>query len=1160
MRVWLAALAAVIAGSMLSTSAWAAASEAQWPVDPFGFQEGDYSRLGLRDQPYPFEGRSGCFPVGNGLIFGHLGVDGDFNTLRGLTGPGYQTRDSAGRAEYWNADPWTPISFTLVRRSANLDDEAWEPVRIDSQSIMPVRGAAVVRTVLRSGKLTLYGLTYAVPQGDSIAREFALTGAGDPGEYAIQVGTQADAVSGVIAGRQTWLRIGLQKGHWLGPRTGMALGEIRGDTAYYHCEIAAKREDPGVHPIPPGHPEAQREFTLAYWRDWSAKTKRFGSGDPVLDDLMLQLPVTIETQRDRASGGVSPMVGYHGYWVRDSLGPIFTLLENGRFDEVRRMLRFHRQACWKLGFCHMLVPLDTDVSTVEEGDWSNVGVEHAEVPSLIVLQHYWYWRATEAAGRRDDDFIREAWPFLARNLEAMPLDDNYGARFHGDETYTQGALYSTFDRPESGALGYPNGYISTDLYSLDNTLLHRAAASALASMGMQASKDLPQDMERGRGIIAALGLASQLDTVIKGYRQGDHYAPAASPVTGQYWPWAFSNISFGMYLPDCQFGELDYSGNYVWAMSQLWRVRHGAATTPATGYHTGHNLGAFLLAATDRCDHGTAADVAELLSREALPDGMWCEVYDAYGTPVPIYGRVNRVRPWESGVNYFALARYLELRSQLASAYPIAETPPPSAATAPKGTELLVLTRDGAYRDLVKGDYRLAPLREQTCAWDIGWPIEISDLKTALLDERGELRIPFVYLDRDVKLSDRRTFKTDAFWNGEEMQALLELYRDRGGVVLEEGDLRPAWALNVQFRSNEQGLAPVDAPFDPGIAVSVTGDDGPYTIAIHFAADQRTVIRKLAAETRLANLDFTTSIRIAAGKELWISLEPRTWEAVQSSTGVFTVTSAGKLRPAVTFVHRVTPAFTLAQRIYQATLDEPPAWIPKARRMTPKLDGRLDEWAGVAAIDLAPATGHVFNANFAPDSPFRTQLWFAYDSSKLYIAGRVEGAAMQGGDMWGGDRLNLVFDARLDSTMAQYPRGAVGSEQWQADDYWVLLAPFVRTENGKEHPLSWRVGGSSERGGSGWREDTAGCYGEVEGAKAVVRRSEDGRAYDLEWAIPLSELPFLKPEALSCCGLSVFYTSAGAGLNEIMHLTNWRAPSGGIEWRYWDTGLLYFAP
>lgn len=64
-------------------------------VDPFGFTEEEYSSFGIKDAPYPYSGRHGCYPVGNGVIFGHLGVAEDFALLRGLTGPGYQTRGAA---------------------------------------------------------------------------------------------------------------------------------------------------------------------------------------------------------------------------------------------------------------------------------------------------------------------------------------------------------------------------------------------------------------------------------------------------------------------------------------------------------------------------------------------------------------------------------------------------------------------------------------------------------------------------------------------------------------------------------------------------------------------------------------------------------------------------------------------------------------------------------------------------------------------------------------------------------------------------------------------------------------------------------------------------------------------------------------------------------
>src|SRR5512138_84180 len=89
----------------LLSAAGAASAGAGDPVDPFGFRESDYSTWGIVDAPYPYnsaaappagsgrQNAQGCFPVGNGIVFATLGLDGDFNTLTNIIGPGYQTRD-----------------------------------------------------------------------------------------------------------------------------------------------------------------------------------------------------------------------------------------------------------------------------------------------------------------------------------------------------------------------------------------------------------------------------------------------------------------------------------------------------------------------------------------------------------------------------------------------------------------------------------------------------------------------------------------------------------------------------------------------------------------------------------------------------------------------------------------------------------------------------------------------------------------------------------------------------------------------------------------------------------------------------------------------------------------------------------------------------------
>lgn len=84
-------LRACLIAFLMLLPGWAFAAE----LDPFGFSEEDYSSWRIIDAPYPYDPAAlgepnnyGCFPVGNGQVFAYLGVDGDFNTLRGITGPG----------------------------------------------------------------------------------------------------------------------------------------------------------------------------------------------------------------------------------------------------------------------------------------------------------------------------------------------------------------------------------------------------------------------------------------------------------------------------------------------------------------------------------------------------------------------------------------------------------------------------------------------------------------------------------------------------------------------------------------------------------------------------------------------------------------------------------------------------------------------------------------------------------------------------------------------------------------------------------------------------------------------------------------------------------------------------------------------------------------
>jgi len=150
-----------------------------------------------------------------------------------------------------------------------------------------------------------------------------------------------------------------------------------------------------------------------------------------------------------------------------------------------------------------------------------------------------------------------------------------------------------------------------------------------------------------------------------------------------------------------------------------------------------------------------------------------------------------------------------------------------------------------------------------------------------------------------------------------------------------------------------------------------------------------------------------------------------------------------------------------------------------------------------------------------------------------------------GNGTWDSDRINLCFDAELNSTISTYPDGAVGHTGWSGDDYWVFLNPML-----PEGPQCLRLGGEKPSGGR------QGYYGPVPGFSTAVVPESDG-AYRFEWAIPWSSLPHLDASPGGFCGFTMFYSDYDEGLSEMMYITDWGGDSG-IDWRFWDCGLLYF--
>ena len=820
-------------------------------ADAFGYRATDYSLMALVDVPCPFAGRKGCYPVGNGLVFAHLGVGGDFNGLRGITGPSYQTRDEKGNPLYWADGEWPALGATLHSGSQAL--------RWSRQSIQRIRGVPMVKVEQESGRAELSSLTYAVAGDAVIIREFVLK-AGEfqrPMKLSLDVGLplektawRDDGTAELVHGDKRLLVSLLgavrrnETGGWWLPLLPSG-GELRFALVLRFFSVGEHPPVVAADAIP-----SLRQRTLDWWREWSESNIQFESPDAKFNDLMNELPMLIEVQRDAASGGVAPMVSYHGLWVRDSNGAILALLANGKYAEVAQMLTYYRKLAWKERSARLRFALDEDVSGVTPGDdWGGVALERAEVPSWSILQHYWYWRYSGDLG-----FIRQALPFLKHNAFALALDPQWGLKFHGDETYANGSLYSTYDREESGRIGYPDGYIPTDFFSFDNTLLHQEAALALVEMCRASGDDT--------GAEAARELADKLARILEHYQlPNGAYSPAVSDVTHELWYAPFSNINLRPYWLSLLPPKKNAWKDYVWARELVARKRN-SGTTPYSGYQTGHNLGYWLTAA-GALDTPEADSFFKSLVRQALPDGAWVEVYNPDGEPVPIYGRINRLRPWESGINYEAILRYLTglqlaprgrwcLDAHLPSEWthlqvsnlhaagacfdleiernagwtlrlaitveggenvpplasevrfvPLAEEAGPLPRIAavgpqvPKTTRLLVLTKDGKCRETIRLDKRFRKFRRsETAVWDIAMPFNIADLRKALLDGK-RLRVAYLFLDDGVRDADRRTFKDAGFWESEDLKQLFADYEAAGGQVVDANSLEIAPAVGV---------------------------------------------------------------------------------------------------------------------------------------------------------------------------------------------------------------------------------------------------------------------------------------------------------------------------------------------------------------------------
>ena len=423
----------------------------------------DVSRYGEAGLP---EGRSlaGAWGLGNGAAFGLVGLDDPWNTLTNHIGPGYQRHDG------------------FFGDSALLLVEDGEPLAADAQAVQRVRGGGLVRTLWRSGELSLSSTDTAVADAAILLRHVTVRNEGAPRSVSLRV-TLARApdevapasVEGLeqVRGDRA-LRVRCEGGEVsLSDTLDLRLPELgTGEEWSGACWYLYSAD--GTFPEPPlGAVEALAD-AQERWQTRLAPALELDTPDPSVSDLYEGLLVTLMTQTSRL-GIVSPMHRYTSGWLRDSEGPVRLYLRAGLYERAAAILEAHYEVAVVRQSTSNSFPLDEDVSDYSPPEapttfWAQAdfmpGREPAEAPSYPALLHALYYRASG-----DDDQLdaaRLAW--LRSVLLRQELSPEGLLPFSGDETFRFSMALALGGMPED--LGW----------SANSSFLLAAAAQQLGEL------------------------------------------------------------------------------------------------------------------------------------------------------------------------------------------------------------------------------------------------------------------------------------------------------------------------------------------------------------------------------------------------------------------------------------------------------------------------------------------------------------------------------------------------------------------------------------------------------------------------------------------------------------------------------------------------------
>ncbi|MCD6351635.1 MAG: hypothetical protein J7M26_05905, partial [Armatimonadetes bacterium] len=305
----------------------------------------------------------GAFPVGNGRVFGIVGLQWPLTTIGQLIGPSYQKQ----LGFFGNIVPWVAAEG--------------KPVDLAQQSIAWAKEAPVVcvRTSSPDGlKLDVYYA--AVPDQPAIVFVAAVGNNSKRVRRGLALNLSSNqpsaevTPSGLVTSRgNIVMTAGLVGARGLptaltpsfpaklsqrlkplaaagGAAVAYPLGTLGpGQTVAKMGYVIFTTDQTATGQVVAALEQARLgvlDNCRAAWQQWNKQVASLKSGSPRLDEFFEAQKYIVACQQADGSG-FSPMHGYTYLWVRDSNGPLRFFTAIGASDRIKQHLEYHFRACAK---------------------------------------------------------------------------------------------------------------------------------------------------------------------------------------------------------------------------------------------------------------------------------------------------------------------------------------------------------------------------------------------------------------------------------------------------------------------------------------------------------------------------------------------------------------------------------------------------------------------------------------------------------------------------------------------------------------------------------------------------------------------------------------------------------------------------------------------